>query len=139
MYSETRIIIAGSRSFSDYDLLKKKCDELFEWIKDPVIISGHARGADTLGERYAKEKNIELKCFPAKWKEYGFKAGFIRNTEMAQYAAKAKRAVLIAFWDGKSTGTRDMIEKAVEYKMEIHIYITEISHDKSHAVLSGMG
>ena len=123
MHSETRVIIAGSRTFYDYDLLKKKCDELFEWIKDPVIMSGQARGADTLGERYAQENNIKLKCFPAKWKDDGFRAGFIRNTEMAQYATKVERAVLIVFWDGNSTGTKDMIEKAVEYKMEIHIYI----------------
>lgn len=49
---ETRIIIAGGRMFTDYELLEQKVDEILRNIDEPVIISGGARGADTLGEKY---------------------------------------------------------------------------------------
>lgn len=62
-----KIIIAGTRTFNDYDMLKRYCDYLLQNIKDPIIVSGNAPGADKLGERYAKEKGFELKIFPANW------------------------------------------------------------------------
>lgn len=101
-----RIIIAGSRNFNNYDYLKKICDFIID-EEDVVIISGTARGADKLGERYAKEKGFELRLFPAKWDEYGKRAGYFRNVEMAKNAD-----MLIAFWDGESKGTKHMIDIA---------------------------
>lgn len=101
-----RIIVAGSRNFNNYDYLKKICDFIID-EEDVVIISGTARGADKLGERYAKEKGFELRLFPAKWDEYGKRAGYFRNVEMAKNAD-----MLIAFWDGESKGTKHMIDIA---------------------------
>jgi len=90
-----------------FDLLCEKCNEILSEFKDIEIVSGHANGADKLGERYAKENNLKLTLFPANWDLNGKSAGYIRNYEMAKYAD-----VLIAFWDGKSKGTMDMISQA---------------------------
>lgn len=106
-----RVIIAGSRDFSDYDLLKTKLDYfLSKKVADGykiVIVSGAAKGADKLGERYAKERGYYIDSYPADWDRYGKRAGYLRNVEMAN-AADA----LIAFWDGVSKGTKHMIDIA---------------------------
>lgn len=121
--SNYRIIIAGSREFDDYGMLKEKVDEFLLQIgvnhNDIVtIVSGMAKGADTLGERYAAEKGYPLTRFLARWAIYGKRAGIIRNEEMAKYADH-----LIAFWDGKSKGTKNMIDLAREYKLQnIKVY-----------------
>jgi hypothetical protein len=99
-----RVIIAGSRDFNDYELLKKHCDCLLQNQKEVEIVSGGARGADKLGERYASEKGYPLKKFPADWEKFGKSAGYKRNKEMAEYADS-----LIVFWDGISKGTKNMI------------------------------
>ena len=113
---EASIIIAGCRSFNNYELLKAKCDEI---IKKEIpegysirIISGRARGADMLGERYAQERDYKLSMFPASWDNYGKVAGIIRNRNMGDYAKKADIALLIAFWNFESRGTKDMINYA---------------------------
>jgi hypothetical protein len=101
-----KIIIAGSRNFNDYNLLKSSCDNLLTQFTNIEIVSGTARGADKLGERYAREKGYDIKKFPANW-NLGKSAGYIRNDEMAKYAD-----MLIAFWDGTSKGTKHMIDLA---------------------------
>lgn len=113
-----RIIIAGGRDFSNYDLLKKTVTEfLSDHNDEPCIICGKARGADTLGEKFAKEQGCKIRYFPADWRTYGKAAGFVRNIEMAENAD-----VLIAFWDGKSSGTKHMIETAQKYSLEIIVW-----------------
>ena len=106
-----KVIIAGTRDFNDYDFLKKNVDYFLQGInpnsEEIEIVSGNARGADKLGERYAKEHNLPVKLFPANWDKYGKRAGYLRNQEMANYAD-----VLIAFWDEKSKGTKHMIDIA---------------------------
>ncbi len=105
-----RLIIAGSRSFSNYTQLRDVCDNLLtnkRETHDIIILSGTAKGTDTLGEKYAIERGYELRRFPAEWARYAQSAGPIRNTQMAQNADG-----LVAFWDGVSKGTKDMIEKA---------------------------
>jgi hypothetical protein len=112
-----RVIVAGTRTFNDYDLLKSKLDKYLANIKDEiVIISGKARGADTLGERYAKEKGYKIMEFPAQWEKYGRSAGYRRNVEMAKNAD-----ALVAFWDQKSKGTMHMINIAKEYGLLIRV------------------
>lgn len=127
------VIIAGSRDFNDYELLKTYCDSMLVNTKDVQIISGGARGADTLGERYAKERGYNIILFPAPWDDianrpkneikfrrdgtpYWVKAGYHRNKIMAQNAD-----ALIAFWDGISGGTKNMIDNARKYKLLIRI------------------
>jgi hypothetical protein len=104
------VIVAGSRSFGNYALLKEKLDAILKEKKTThqvQIISGGAAGADQLGEIYAKDHDLDLKLFPANWKLHGNKAGYIRNTEMARHAQ-----AVVVFWDGKSSGTRHMIKTA---------------------------
>lgn len=100
-----KVIIAGSRGFTDYKLLAEKMEVHREFITQ--VVSGGAHGADQLGKDWALEMGINWKTMPAKWNEHGREAGFIRNTEMAEYADG-----LVAFWDGKSRGTKHMILEA---------------------------
>lgn len=121
----TRIIIAGSRQFNDYHKMLTELDNLgIHLINsiDPIeIVSGHASGADTLGERFAKTYHYPLKIFPAEWDKYGKAAGPIRNEQMAKYAAEADRGMLIAFPIGESKGTRNMIKLARQYGLEVEV------------------
>lgn len=110
-----KIVIAGGRDFENYNLLREKCDEIID-SNLTEIISGCAKGADTLGERYAKERGFNTKLFPADWKTHGRKAGPIRNKQMADYGE-----MLIAFWDGKSSGTKNMIENSKKLGLIVHI------------------
>lgn len=110
-----KIIIAGCRDFNNYDLLKSKLDFYFQNIEIKEIVSGACSGADKLGERYAHEHNIPVKQFPANW-SLGRKAGPLRNEQMAVYAN-----ALVAFWDGKSRGTADMIRRAYANNLKVKI------------------
>lgn len=111
---EIRVIIAGTRTYADYQTLRIVSDTVIGELRSmtpdaPVtIISGDASGADTLGKRYAKERGYLLKRFPVDWKLFGKMAGPVRNRQMLEYA-KAGLPVLIAFWDGVSRGTKNMI------------------------------
>lgn len=114
-----KVIVAGSRGFSNYKLLKETCNSTLREKRkthNVVIISGHAKGADTLGEMYANEEKLDLEIFPADWKKYGKSAGFRRNEQMAEFAD-----ALIAFWDGKSHGTEHMIKIAEEKGMKVKV------------------
>lgn len=107
---EYKLVIAGSREFKDYPLLSKTVDKHLKnraRNKAITIISGRAKGADQLGEQYAKEKGYKIEYYPADWEHYGNAAGPIRNTQMAKAADD-----VIVFWDGKSAGTRNMMEAA---------------------------
>lgn len=82
-----KVIIFGGRDFNDYDYLKKSMDELCEHgLRVDTVISGKARGADTLGERWARENNIPIISKAADWDTFGKRAGWIRNNEMADIA-----------------------------------------------------
>jgi hypothetical protein len=114
-----RVIIAGSRSFSNYELLREHCLFMLQEkmrTHRVIIVSGHAHGADTLGEMFAKEQGLTVELHPAKWRALGKGAGMIRNAEMAR-ASDA----LIAFWDGKSRGTAHMISFAKRRGLEVSV------------------
>lgn len=114
-----KVIIAGGREFSDYALLCESCDKFLcqkHQTHDIVVISGTARGADTLGERYAHERGYAVEKFPADWNRDGKAAGPIRNAQMAKVAD-----TLIAFWDGQSKGTANMIDQAKTRGLSIKI------------------
>ena len=121
MNKEKRIIVAGSRDFHDYELLKKTLEDYVGYDKKITIISGCANGADILGEKYAKEYGIKCIKIPAIWHIYGKSAGYRRNKQMAMYAIHDAYGVLFAFWNGKSKGTNHMINIAKKYNLEIHI------------------
>jgi len=110
-----RTIVAGSRTCDNYNILLSAIESI-DW-KISTIVSGTARGVDTLGEIYAYENNIPLVKFPANWERFGKRAGFIRNEQMAKNAD-----ALLAIWDGNSSGTKSMIELAKKYKLLIHVF-----------------
>ncbi len=126
---ELRVIIAGSRDFDDFSKLVSSCTDVLCKITNENndlnkvrIISGTARGADQLGEQYAKTVGYEVSRFPADWDGLGKRAGYVRNVEMAKFAvADDSYGVLIAFWDGKSKGTKHMIDLAEKNGLEVHI------------------
>lgn len=112
-----KVIIAGSRDFNDYELLKERCDYYLQNKGGEVIVvSGAARGADLLGERYAKEHKYLIESHPAAWDKYGKSAGYKRNVDMAESADGC-----ICFWDGKSKGTKHMIDIATEKGLDLRI------------------
>ena len=100
-----KLAIVGSRSFFDYQLLVETLQDL----DISEIVSGGARGADTLAEKYAKEKGIPVKIFKPDWDGLGKAAGFIRNKSIIDYADK-----VIAFWDGQSHGTQHSMNLALK-------------------------
>ena len=106
-----KVIIAGSRGFEDYDILKKTMDSLLrirvEQGEEIVIVCGEAHGADALGKCYASERGFAVLSFPADWRRFGRRAGVIRNRQMAEAADAC-----VCFWDGESRGTANMIEEA---------------------------
>lgn len=107
-----RLIIAGGREFSNYELLRDSVDMFIadHYVNyDPTveIVSGTARGTDTLGEQYAQERGFKVMRFPANWDLHGKLGGLNRNLQMAEYASHC-----ICFHDGVSTGTAHMIKTA---------------------------
>lgn len=113
----TKIIIAGGRNFYDYNLLYKKCSEIIEkrGYKGIQIVSGACKGADILGEKFAREKGYPVARFEANW-SLGQSAGNIRNGYMAEYAD-----ALIIFWDGASKGSKNMIKQAEKHNLLINV------------------
>lgn len=111
-----RVIIAGCRTFNNYNKLKMAMDRLLINKHSVTIVSGAARGADRLGEKYAKERNIPVDLFPAEWDRFGKRAGYLRNEQTADNAD-----ALVAFWDGQSPGTRHMIKTAYDRGLEVRV------------------
>lgn len=113
-----KLIIAGSREITNYDALKVA----FQWtelkLEDLEIVSGCARGVDSLAIEFAEEHNLKLHRFPADWEADGKIAGFIRNQKMADFAD-----ALLAVWNGSSRGTEDMIKRAKKKGLRIYTYL----------------
>lgn len=102
-----RVLIAGSRGYTDYGEACRHINKCLESVSDSdiIIISGGAYGADKLGERYAAENGYKIEKHLPDWKRYGRSAGIIRNREMMIEAD-----LVICFWDGESRGRRSMVE-----------------------------
>lgn len=100
-----KTIIAGMRDFYDYEKVSQAVT--FSGLCISEVVSGCATGVDALGEKWARERKIPVRKFPADWRKNGKAAGPIRNRQMAEYAE-----ALVAVWDGKSKGTKNMIETA---------------------------
>jgi len=118
-----KVIIAGGRDFTNYALVEDaiKCSA-FEITQ---VVSGKAKGVDTLGEVWALANNVPVEAFPADWSQHGRAAGPIRNREMAEYAD-----ALIAIWDGESKGTANMIQQARNKRLNVFIYLVKESNDR---------
>jgi len=114
------VIIAGSRDYTNYDEAKLILDKVFSKRKPSKIVCGMARGADMIGMKYANEYKLPILCCYANWEKYGKAAGYRRNTEMAKRAD-----ALVAFWDGKSPGTKHMIDEARKRNLLVRIVYIE--------------
>ena len=114
-----RIVVAGTRDFEDYGIAREFIDMCISDIRQKyklVFVSGCCRGADMLGERYAKENGFEIERHPADWERFGRSAGPRRNKEMAEMSD-----YVICFWDGKSRGTASMISYAKALNKQVKI------------------
>jgi len=106
------VVVAGGREYENYPELSQKLDQTISQLNIPErmsvnIVSGGARGADTLAEKYAQERGLGLQVFPANWNEKGLSAGTLRNTQMAK-----EGDALVAFPGG--TGTENMIQQMTQ-------------------------
>ena len=112
---EKKVVIGGCRDYADYLFFKSRLDEIFKNEKDEIIIiSGHCSGVDLMGERYAAENGLKVEIFLPEWKKYGRAAGPLRNKQMVEHSK-----LVIAFWDGKSKGTKSLIKSAQISKKEV--------------------
>jgi hypothetical protein len=105
-----KLAVVGSRNFNDYDLLKSKLDIIHKKRPITLIVSGRAKGADSLSERWSKENNIETLIFIPEWDKYGKRAGFLRNEDIIKNSD-----AVVAFWDQISKGTQHSISLAKKY------------------------
>ena len=112
-----KVIIAGSRDIKiNIKKVFPRLDKITSKKSSIEIVSGTARGGDRLGEAWARTNGHEVKKFPADWGKYGRSAGYKRNEQMADYAD-----ALIAIWDGKSKGTKHMIDIATKKGLPVRI------------------
>jgi len=111
-----KLAIVGSRGFDDYDLLKETIHKNYTIDKIGYIVSGGAKGADSLGERFADENDILKEIYLPDWKKYGRGAGFIRNKDIVDACDD-----IILFWDGSSKGTMNSMKHAQKLGKHIHL------------------
>ncbi len=114
-----KTIIAGSREIDSLSIVARAI--LASGIEITEVVSGRARGVDSLGEQWAKKNNIPVAEFPvtpADWKKHGKRAGYLRNRKMGEYAD-----ALIAIWDGQSRGTGHMIDIANELGLAVRAFV----------------
>jgi len=131
-----KVIVAGSRNITDENLIFRILSTIHikHQISITEVVSGRAKGVDSVGEKWAQNNGISTKLFPAKWNDltapntlirknrygdYNARAGFDRNESMAVYSD-----MLIAFWDGSSNGTAHMIQTAKKHKLTVFLYTT---------------
>lgn len=117
-----RVIIAGTRTITDYEAV---CQAIrSSGFEITEVVSGHAQGVDRLGELWAHKHGLEVKLFKPQWDIQGKVAGPIRNRQMAEYAE-----ALIAVWDSKSLGTKNMIDTAKRLGLKIFVF-TQSSQER---------
>lgn len=112
-----RVIVAGSRTITSYETVNAAIAE--SGFDIDTVISGTAQGVDQLGEGWAILNDAEFERYPANWNKYGKSAGYKRNEQMAAVAD-----ALIAVWDGKSRGTKHMID--IMNKLGKKVYVCRI-------------
>ena len=124
MMNEVRVVVMGSHDWTKYSSISMVLDHYmsqFPLSRKIVFVSGTCPGVDMLGEQYAYEHDIGIVEFPLEKKKYGNAAVKIRNQNIVDYiTADNSHAVLFAFWNGKSKGTKDMLRRARKSGIEIH-------------------
>ena len=121
-----RMIIAGGRDFDDYNYMTRSLEKVIEEYEDTTdfeVVSGMAEGADFLGIKFGFDYNFPVYPFEPKFYEYGKDAGIMRNIAMAEFAAKADIPLLCVFWNGRSRGTKHMIETAELRGIKVNVFL----------------
>lgn len=113
-----KVIIAGSRKVEDYKLVVQAMERCGYEVTE--VVCGMATGIDRLGEQWAIANGIPVKEMPADWNRHGRSAGPIRNRAMADYADAA-----VVIWDGKSRGSRNMINEMIRKNKPYFVQLTE--------------
>ncbi len=127
MIEPARIIIAGSRTINEYELIERWMDHYTRFIindRECEVVSGGADGPDTLGELWAQRNGLPIVRFPVNWivkGKFHKGAAFIRNIRMAEYGTH-----LVAFWDTVSHGTKQMIDQARLRGLNVKVVEVEI-------------
>lgn len=113
-----RVLICGATYFLDYERMHDELMRIFaeKELNDVTIISGMAKGADTLAVKFAEQYNMPCLKFPADWARYGKGAGPVRNQQMLD---EGKPNLIIAFPMQSSRGTRDMINRGLMEDVEV--------------------
>lgn len=109
-----KLAVIGSRTFDNYQLLCSSIDKLRRKYNIDTIVSGGAKGADSMGIMYAENNGLCWKEHLPNWELYGKSAGFRRNHDIINDAD-----LVIAFWDGKSRGTKHSIDLASDQNKEV--------------------
>ena len=116
-----KLVIAGCRDYADYEEASAVISVcLCKWgeeAKDLVVLSGGCRGADALGERFAREHGVPIERYLPNWARYGRGAGCERNRQMAAACDGA-----LCFWDGKSRGTASLIRCVTALQKPLCVY-----------------
>ena len=119
------LLIAGTRSYDDYDEFCRIADSMLSKIKtiyNIEIVQGGANGADKFAEIYANNHGYACKLFKADWDNYGKSAGYRRNSDMHNYIKQFEHRGCLCFWDGKSKGTQHNFKLANDNNTPLRIY-----------------
>lgn len=115
-----KVIVCGGRNFWDKDFVFFKLDEIHSQTPITLVIHGAPAGADSLANAWANENKIQRLPCPANWKDYGKRAGIIRNAEMLALNPN----MVIAFPGG--TGTQNMIDISKNAGFNVVIFAVNI-------------
>lgn len=118
-----RVIVTGSRTYGKFPWHQPRLEEVLGELprRGLVIVNGGAKGADLMAQDWARSRRVRLethRVLPEEWALHGKAAGPMRNRRMAELGADR----CLAFWNGVSPGTKDMIEQARAFKIPVEIY-----------------
>ena len=122
------LMIVGSRTITDFLFVRNYMNNLIrERFRgcSITVVSGGAKGVDSLAERWADENCYNKVVIRADWDKYGKRAGYLRNEEMHKFIADKENRLIVAFWDGESKGTAQNFGLAKQYGNEIIIVMNK--------------
>lgn len=124
------LLVAGSRTFTDVELMNRKLSRILDRVgvefDNIVLVHGGARGADSIADSLARKCGWEVRVFPADWSQ-GKSAGYQRNRQMHEFLAEHKNRGCVCFWDGKSRGTTHNFKLAKEFNTPLRVIRFEAS------------
>lgn len=121
-----KVLVCGSRTITDYNYVERILEEILDdHVLIDLIISGGAKGPDSLAQEWAFRNLIPCQLFPAEWEKHGRSAGYRRNEQMLNELTASNRDIVIAFHDGQSKGTKHMIDISVKKGIPVIVFEKE--------------